>query len=111
MEEWWKDPMIVADTIEAKLKDLPVKATTYPAFDSQLRLTSRLLRAIATRGYGRISMLAVLDLLAAVDYFLVLKDDRADSENQGYDDDAEKLNLVFKKHADELQKFRAWSNQ
>ena len=56
-------------------------------------------------------MLAVLDLLLAVDYFLILRDERADSEDHGYDDDAEKLNNVFKKHADEIQKFRVWSMQ
>ena len=50
MEEWWRDPLIVATAIEEKLKGLPVDAAVNPAFDSQIRLTSRLLRAIATKG-------------------------------------------------------------
>jgi hypothetical protein len=111
LEEWWRNPLIVADAIDEKLKGLPVDAAANPAFDNQVRLASRLLRAVATKSYGRISMLAVLELLLAVDYFLVLNDGRADSEDHGYDDDAEKFNVVFKKHANELQKFRVWSAQ
>ena len=111
MEQWWKDPLIVATALDQKLNNLPVNQNINPALDSHVHQALRLLRAVASRSYGRISMLAVLDLLLAVDYFLVLRDERRDSETHGYDDDAAKLREVFKKHAKELDAFRVWANQ
>ena len=111
MEDWWKDPLIVVTPLERKLAGLPVDRNRNPSLDSQIHQVLRLLRATATRSYGRISMLAVLDLLLAVDYFLVLRDEQSDSQDGGYDDDAERLSQVFKKHKSELDKFRLWFNQ
>jgi hypothetical protein len=46
-----------------------------------------------------------------VDYFLVLRDERRDTEAYGYEDDAQNLDLAFKKHQQELENFRVWSIQ
>lgn len=108
MEEWWKHPLVVADILEQKLAGLPVMRSKTPTLDDQIHQTLRLLRATATKSYGQISMLAVLDLLLAVDYFLVLRDEHRDSEEDGYDDDAERFLAVFKKHEREFEKFQLW---
>lgn len=111
MEDWWKDPCIVASALERKLEGLPVNPNANPMLEVQIHNTLRLLRAIASRSYGQISMLAVVDLLLAVDYFLVLQDKHRDSHENGYNDDEEALQKVFKKHEHELDKFCLWSNR
>ncbi len=111
MEEWWKDPYIVVDALERKLDGLPVNRKANPVLDVEIHQALRLLRAIASRSYGQISMLAVLDLLLAIDYFLVLQDKHHDSHDSGYDDDEEALQNVFKKHEVEIDNFRVWFNQ
>lgn len=111
MEEWWKDPYIVVDALERKLAGLPVNRKVNPVMDVEIHQTLRLLRAIASRSYGQISMLAILDLLQAIDYFLVLRDQRQDSHDSGYNDDEEALGKVFKKHEIELDDFRLWFNR
>lgn len=110
MEEFWRNPLIVCETLERKLRGLPVERARYPVFDGQIVDTLHLLRAVALRKYGRISMRAVNDLLGAVDYFLVLRDAREDSREDGYDDDAATLRDVFARHAAELAEFRRWSS-
>ena len=108
MEEFWRNPLIVCETLEHKLQGLPVARARYPVFDVQIVEVLHLLRAVALRTYGEVSMLAVTDLLSAVDYFLLLRDERDDNRSDGYDDDAAKLRDVFAKHAGELAVFRRW---
>jgi hypothetical protein len=111
MEEWWRDPNIVVDALTRKLEGLPVNRKLNPVMDVEIHQALRLLRAIASRSYGQISMLAVLDLLLAIDYFLILKDKHNDSHDNGYDDDEDALRKIFKKHEIELNDFRLWFNQ
>ena len=111
MDEYYKDPLIVADTLERKLAGLPVNDRKHPVLAQDIHDALRLLRATGLKQYGRISLLAVLDILQAVDYFLVLQDEKRDSRDDGYEDDAEKLKEAFKKHKDELAAFRLWFNR
>ena len=111
MEDWWNDPQVVVAALESKLHGLPVDRRSNPALDIEIHKTLRLLGAIASRSYGKISMLAVLDLLLAVDYFLVLQDKQRDSHECGYDDDEDALQKVFKKHESEFEKFCLWFNR
>ena len=108
MSEFWKDPLVVADTVERKLAELPIDQRKLPEFARQMAEVTRLLRAVGRRQYGSISLLAVLDILLAVDYFLVLEDELPDSLDSGYEDDAQNLAAVFAKHQAELKAFRVW---
>ena len=108
MSEFWKDPLVVADNVERKLAELPIDRRKFPEFARQMAEVTFLLRAIGQRQYGSISLLAVLDILLAVDYFLVLQDELPDSLDSGYEDDARKLAAVFAKHQAELNEFRVW---
>lgn len=108
MEEFWANPLIVCETLERKLRGLPIHRARYPLFDSQVMDALHLLRCVALRKYGSVSMLAVNDLLGALDYFLILRDERDDSRQDGYEDDANRLREVFSRHADELAEFRRW---
>lgn len=108
MDEFWSNPLVVCETLEQKLSGLPVERTRYPVFDSQIVDALHLLRAVALRKYGGISMRAVNDLLGAVDYLLVLRDAQEDTRYDGYDDDAARLREVFARHATELTEFRRW---
>ncbi|PWU21383.1 MAG: hypothetical protein C5B50_01875 [Verrucomicrobia bacterium] len=102
------DPAMLAELVERKRQELPVNARKDQRFAQQLEDTVRLLQAVGARSYPQISLRAVLDVLLAVDYFLVLEDDCRDSRDQGYEDDAKELNEVFLKHQTELNEFRLW---
>ena len=110
VEEFWKFPLIVSQTLDTKLQKLPVNRKLFPELADQILDAMRLLRAVGMRRYGAISMLAVLDVLQAVDYFLVLRDEKQDSRDDGYGDDAQVLSNVFAKHKRELAAFRLWFN-
>jgi len=108
MSEFWKDPLVVADTVVHKLAELPIDERRLPAFARQMAEVTSLLKAVGKRQYGSISLLAVLDILLAVDYFLVLEDELPDSSDNGYEDDARKLAAVFAKNQAELKEFQGW---
>jgi hypothetical protein len=108
MSEFWKDPLVVADIVAHKLAQLPIDERKFPAFARQMAQVTCLLKAVGQRHYGSISLLAVLDVLLAVDYFLVLQDELPDSFDAGYEDDARKLAAVFAKHRAELKEFQVW---
>ena len=105
------EPSLLLDTLEKKLEGLPVNARKYRDFALQMDETARILRAVMTRTYTDISLLALVDLLQAVDYVLVLQDDTPDTLTDGYQDDAQKLQEVFVKHKTELERFRVWHSQ
>jgi len=108
MSAFWKDPLVVVDNVERKLAELPIDPAKLPQFARQMAEATCLLRAVGQRQYGSISLLAVLDILLAVDYFLVLEDEVPDSFESGYEDDARKLAAVFAKHRAELKEFQVW---
>jgi len=108
MDEFWKDPLIVVETIQQKLKGLPIDPQNNPAFAKEMSTVMELLRAIGTRRYGKISFLASLDLLQSAHYFLVLGDRTPDSQADGYNDDAEVLHQAFLKHQTEIREFEQW---
>ena len=108
MDDFWRDPMIVVDTLHQKLNGLPIDKKKNPRFAQEMSTTLELLRAIGTRRYGKISFLATLDLLQAAHYFLLLPDRTPDSEADGYKDDAEMLHQAFTKHAGEIHDFESW---
>src|SRR5258707_5602177 len=68
MDEFWKDPLIVVETLQQKLEELPIDHKKNPRFAEQMRTALELLRAIGTRRYGKISCLAALDVLQAAHY-------------------------------------------
>ncbi len=108
MDEYHRNPVIVVETLEHKLAGLPVNDRKHPQLAQDIHDALRLLRATGLKQYGRISLLAVLDILQAVDYFLVLQDEKRDSQDDGYEDDAAKLREAFEKHKAELAEFRLW---
>src|SRR6266567_2890550 len=71
MDDFWKDPLIVADTLHQKLNALPINPKKHPGLGNQMSTVIELLRAIGTRRYGRISLLAALDFFQAAHYFLL----------------------------------------
>ena len=105
MHEFWKDPLIVVDTLNRKLAGLPIDQKKLPSFAQDVRLALELLRAVEQKRYGRISFLAVLDILRAVDYLLVFQDRTQDGRDDGYEDDAEVFRHACDKHRLELQEF------
>lgn len=109
--EFFRDPLMVTELVEFKLAGLAVNVVRYPVFADQIHDALRLLQAVSSRHYGHLSMLALVDILQAVDYFLVLTDEKRDSEIDGYEDDAKILALVFEKHKEEINKFRLWFNR
>ncbi len=106
--DFWSNPLLPVDALEEKLKGIPVDAKVYPALSEEIQLFKELLRAFAMRRYGKISLLAIVDVLQAVDYFLVLGDFNPDSRDRGYDDDAEVVHKVFVKHEVEMRAFKKW---
>ena len=108
MDEFWKDPLIVVQTLQQKLDGLPIDRREYPKFAQQMGTVLELLRAIGTRRYGRISLLPAVDLFQAAHYFLLLTDRKPDSEAGGYRDDAEVFHQAFTKHELELREFESW---
>jgi hypothetical protein len=108
MVEYWSNPLLPAETLQAKLNGSPVDARRFPQLSEEIRLVQELLFAFGSRRYGAISMLAMVDILQAADYFLVVDDGTPDSRDDGYADDAEAVHRVFVKHADELSAFKEW---
>jgi hypothetical protein len=108
LDEFWKNPLLPVEAIEDKLKGIPIEVREYPVFSEEIKLYKQLLLAFATRRYGKISLLAIVDVLQAVDYFLVLGDRNPDSRDGGYDDDAEISHRVFLKHETELRAFEQY---
>jgi hypothetical protein len=108
MDEFWKNPLLPVDALQEKLNGVPVDAKMYPRLSKEIQLFKELLSAIGTRRYGAISLLAIIDVLQAVDYFLVLDDFNPDSRDHGYDDDAEVVHRAFLKHESALRAFEEW---
>ena len=106
--DFWNSPLLPVEALEEKLKGIPVDPKVYPALSEEIQLFKELLRAFATRRYGAISLLAIIDVLQAVDYFLVLGDFNPDSRDGGYDDDAQVVHRVSLKHEIELRAFKIW---
>jgi len=108
MEELWQNPLLVAESLREKLNGSPVDAKQFPKLAKEIQVVQELLFALGTRRYGAISVLAAVDILQAVDYFLVLDDFTPDSRKDGYADDAEVVHRVFMKHESELRAFQEW---
>ena len=108
MDDWWKNPLAVVDAIHEKVKGLPVDLKKYPLLSREIPLVTNLLRAIGERRYGKISMLAVVDILLATHYFLELGDRNPDSREGGYTDDEAMMHQALTKHRAEVQEFEKW---
>jgi uncharacterized membrane protein YkvA (DUF1232 family) len=108
MEEFWSNPLLPAETLQAKLNGSPVDVKQFPQLSEEIKLVQELLFATGSRRYGAISMLAMLDILQAADYFLVVNDLTPDSREDGYADDAEVVHRAFVKHEGELLAFKEW---
>jgi hypothetical protein len=108
MEEFWKNPLLPVDALQEKLNGVPVDPKIYPGLSKEIQLFKELLTALGTRRYGAISLLAIIDVLQAVDYFLVQDDFNPDSRDHGYDDDAEVVHRAFLKHEAALRTFEKW---
>jgi uncharacterized membrane protein YkvA (DUF1232 family) len=108
MAEFWSNPLLPAETLQAKLNGSPVDAKQYPQLSEEIQLVRELLFAFGSRRYCAISMLAMLDILQATDYFLVLNDFTPDSRAGGYADDAEVVHRALVKHKAEIEEFKKW---
>jgi hypothetical protein len=108
MGEYWSNPLLPAETLRAKLNGSPVDAKQFPQLSEEIQLVQELLFAFGSRRYGAISMLAMVDILQATDYFLVLDDGKPDSRDDGYADDAEVVHRAFVKHEAEFRAFKEW---
>jgi hypothetical protein len=108
MGEFWQEPTIVVEVLRRKLNALPIDPHTMGAFAEQMQLAVALLHHIGTKHYTRISMLAAVDILKAVDYVLLLDDEVPDSRMDGYQDDAHVIDEVFHRHQKEIKEFQAW---
>ena len=108
MAEYWSNPLLPAETLQAKLNGSPVDAKQFPQLSEEIQLVQELLFAMGSRRYGAISMLAMVDILQATDYFLVVDDGTPDSRDDGYADDAEVVHRVFVKHEAEFRAFKEW---
>ncbi len=104
----WTDPLIVAETLQTKLNGLPIDQKKFPQFVEQMRMAVELLRCTGSKRYSRFSLLALVDLLQAVHYFLALEDHTPDGRDDGYKDDAEVLRQVFARHEAEIKEFEEW---
>jgi len=108
MGEFWQNPLVPAETLREKLNGSPVDAKQFPQLAKEIQVVQELLFALGTRRYAAISVLATLDILQAVNYFLVLDDFTPDSRKDGYADDAEVVHRVFVKHEIEIRAFQEW---
>jgi len=108
MVEYWSNPLLPAETLRAKLNGSPVDAKQFPQLSEEIQLVQELLFAFGSRRYGAISMLAMVDILQATDYFLVLDDGTPDSRDDGYADDAEVVHRAIVKHELEFRAFKEW---
>lgn len=108
MTEFWSNPLLPAETLQAKLNGSPVNPKQFPRLLTEIKLIQELLFAFGSRRYGGISMFAMVDILQATDYFLVVDDGTPDSRDNGYADDAEVVHRAFVKHEAELLAFKKW---
>jgi hypothetical protein len=108
MSEYWSNPLLPAETLQAKLNGSPVDVKQFPQLCEEIQLVQELLFAFGSRRYGAISMLAMVDILQAADYFLVVNDATPDSREDGYADDAEVVHRAFVKHEAEFRAFKEW---
>lgn len=108
MTEYWSNPLLPAEALQAKLNGSPVDPKRFPNLLTEIKLVQELLFAFGSRRYGAISMLAMVDILQAADYFLVVDDGTPDSRDDGYADDAEVVHRAFVKHEGELLAFKKW---
>ena len=108
LAEFWSNPLLPAETLQAKLNGSPVDAKQFPQLSEEIQLVQELLFAMGSRRYGAISMLAMVDILQAADYFLVVDDGTPDSRDDGYADDAAVVHRVFVKHEAEIRAFKEW---
>jgi uncharacterized membrane protein YkvA (DUF1232 family) len=108
MGEFWQNPLLAAETLREKLNGSPVDGKQFPQLAKEIPVVQELLFALGTRRYDAISLLATVDILQAVDYFLVLDDFTPDSRTGGYADDAEVVHRVFVKHEREIRAFQEW---
>src|SRR5208282_6678773 len=108
VDDFWKNPLLPMEALQEKLNGIPIDVKKHPRLSDEIQLFEELLGAVATRRYGAISLLALVDVLQAVDYFLVLGDFNPDSRDGGYDDDAEVVHRAFLKHEVELRAFKEW---
>lgn len=108
MQEFWNNPLLPAETLKAKLNGIPVDPKKFPQLAEEIRLINELLFAFGSRRYGAISLLAIIDLLQAVDYFISLNDGRPDTKDDGYADDAVVVHKAVLKHDADLKAFKQW---
>src|SRR5580700_8092632 len=108
MGEYWQNPLLPAETLREKLNDSPVDPKQYPQLAREIQIVQELLLALGSRRYSALSLLATVDILQALDYFLVLDDFTPDSRKGGYTDDAEVVHRVFVKHKEEIHAFQEW---
>jgi hypothetical protein len=106
--EFWRNPLLPAETLQEKLNGIPVDGKLFPELSEEIQLIQELLFAYGSRRYGAISLLAMVDILQAADYFLVLQDANPDSRENGYADDAEIVHRAVVKHEAELRAFKEW---
>jgi len=108
MLEFWSNPLLPAETLRAKLNGSPVDVKLFHQLSEEIQLIQELLFAFGSRRYGAISLLAMVDLLQAADYFIILDDGTPDSRAEGYADDAVVVHKAFVKHEGELRAFKDW---
>jgi uncharacterized membrane protein YkvA (DUF1232 family) len=108
MGEFWQNPLVLAETLREKLNGSPVDVKQFPRLAREIQVVQELLFALGTRRYPAISLLATVDILQALDYFLVLDDFTPDSRKDGYADDAEVVHRAFMKHESEMRAFQEW---
>ncbi len=108
LSELWLNPLLPAETLREKLNGSPVDGKQFPQLAKEIQVVQELLFALGTRRYAALSLLATVDILQAVDYFLVLDDFTPDSRKDGYADDAEVMHRAFVKHESELHAFQEW---
>jgi hypothetical protein len=106
--ELWRNPLLPAETLQEKLNGIPVDVKLFPQLSEEIQLMQELLFAFGSRRYGEVSLLAMVDILQAADYFLVLNDRTPDSREDGYADDAEVVHRAFVKHETEIRAFKEW---
>ncbi len=108
VQDFWSNPLLPAETLQAKLNGIPVDPKVFPQLAGEIRLIQELLFAFGSRRYGAISMLAIVDILQATDYFIALDDGKPDSKEDGYSDDAVVIHKAVLKHESELKAFKQW---
>jgi uncharacterized membrane protein YkvA (DUF1232 family) len=77
----------------------------------QARLLLDLLRETLARRYTGTSVAAFAQILAALDYFVRVKDEVPDTKSGGYTDDLQVVNRVLEDFRKEFDNFRRWKAQ